>query len=75
MIASSQTFRKYFCPPLFGELESCALCHLSVKDIKKMFDFYKYEASVKCDTHNRLNPNLVTSKYLVLMYIDRFVAT
>ena len=40
-----------------------------------MFDFYKYEASVKCDTHNRLNPNLVTSKYLVLMYIDRFVAT
>ena len=25
MLNSSQTFRKYFCPPLFSELESCAV--------------------------------------------------
>ena len=34
-----------------------------------MFDFCKNKACVKSGTHNRHNPNLVTSKYILSTYL------
>ena len=39
MLNSSQTFRKYFCPPLFSELESCAVPERIYNPITVMFTF------------------------------------
>ena len=47
MLNSSQTFRKYFCPPLFSELECCAVgLQWKVTTRKKCKNCIEYICSV-----------------------------
>ena len=49
MLNSSQTFQKYFCPPLFSELESCALA-LHQQTLEKTLRPQAYNQNT---THNK----------------------